>query len=326
MKKSIVLVLFALLAATSLQAQVGINTSTPDSSAALDIQSPSGGSDTRGVLFPRMTSTQRTTIANPAQSLIVFDTDSMMFYYRVGTRWVGLTPTEPIGTSGVGAPHLSGDITLNAGTISAPNMSSQTTTTNTLAVPGFSNNALVPPGVIVMWSGAPNALPSGWALCNGNYYYPDGTIYYHTNPLLAIPVFVTYAPNLSGRFIAGYDPAITEYNNIGNQGGTNTVTLAKGNIPKHTHVLNNGTDGASFSDNGSHTHLIGYSSSDRSGGQTGTDVVRSYPGDTGNVPTSNDGGHRHTGNTGDGTTDGLGAAPLDTRPPYFVLAYIIKLQ
>lgn len=326
MKKSIVLVLFALFVLSGLQAQVGINTQTPDSSAALDIQSPSGGSNTRGVLFPRMTSNQRTTMLNPAQSLIVFDTDSMMFYYRVGTRWVGLTPTEPIGTPGSAAPHVSGDITLNSGTITAPNMSSQTTTTNTLVVPGFSNNALVPPGVIVMWSGAPNDIPPGWALCNGNYYHSDGTLYYHTMPWLALPVDVIFAPNLSGRFIAGYDPAITEYNAIGNQGGTNTVTLTKGNIPKHTHVLNDGTDGASFSDNGNHNHQIGYSSSDRSGGQTGTDVVRSYPGDTGNVWTNAAGGHRHTGNTGDGTTDGLGAAPLDTRPPYFVLAYIIKLR
>ncbi len=321
MKKSLILVLFALFALSSLQAQVGINTPTPDSSAALDIQSPSGGSNTRGVLFPRMTSTQRTTLPNPAQSLIVFDTDSMMFYYRVGTRWVGLIPAEPIGTVGSGAPHVSGDITLNSGTITAPNLS-----TNNLVVPGFSNNALVPPGVIVMWSGAPNDIPPGWALCNGNYYQPDGTIYYHTNPMLALPLTVVYAPNLSGRFIAGYDPAIPEYNGIGNQGGTNSVTLTKGNLPKHTHVLNDGADGASFSDNGSHSHQIGYSSSDRSGGQTGTDVVRSYPGDTGNVWTSNNGGHRHTGNTGDGTTDGLGAAPLDTRPPYFVLAYIIKLR
>lgn len=31
----------------------------------------------------------------------------------------------------------------------------------------------IPSGVIVMWSGAANAIPNGWALCNGSNGTPD---------------------------------------------------------------------------------------------------------------------------------------------------------
>ncbi|MEO6904167.1 MAG: hypothetical protein ABI315_13595 [Bacteroidia bacterium] len=37
------------------------------------------------------------------------------------------------------------------------------------------------------------------------------------------------------------------------------------------------------------------------------------------------GNHTHTGNTGDGTSDGLTGSVHENRPPYYVLAYIIKL-
>ncbi len=318
MKKSIVLVLFALFTIHCIQAQVGINTSTPDSSAALDIQSPSGGSNLRGVLFPRMTTNQRNALGleNPAQSLFVFDTDDMLFYYYDGSRWLGLVPTEPAGTSGPGIPHVNGDITLTTGTVSAPNLQ-----TNTLDVTGFSSNALVPTGAIIMWSGT--TLPAGWGLCNGHYYAPGGAEF-TTLPGFAVPGLIQ-SPNLQGQFVVGLDPLVVDYNSIGNQAGANSVTLVKENLPKHTHVLDDGTDGAVFSNSGAHSHEIGFDSQDRSGGNTGTDMVRSYPGNDGTYTTNTIGDHRHTGNTGDGTTNGLNAAPFDTRPPYYVLAYIIKL-
>ena len=57
-----------LLTATTF-AQVGINTATPDDSAALDITSTTGG-----LLVPRMTETQRDAITSAATGLIVFNT------------------------------------------------------------------------------------------------------------------------------------------------------------------------------------------------------------------------------------------------------------
>ena len=86
---------FTLLAAVVLTAttyaQVGIGTTTPDGSAALDITST-----TKGLLIPRMTNAQRLAISNPAAGLEVFVTDfdggSFMFYD--GTEWGKLSLTK----------------------------------------------------------------------------------------------------------------------------------------------------------------------------------------------------------------------------------------
>ena len=51
-------------------AQVGVGTTTPDASAALDITSTTGG-----LLVPRMTAGQRDAITSPAQGLIIFCSD-----------------------------------------------------------------------------------------------------------------------------------------------------------------------------------------------------------------------------------------------------------
>lgn len=74
----------ALFFLTITQAQnVGIGTTTPDNSTILDVSSTS-----KGLLMPRMTSTQRKAISSPARSLMVFDTDKGCFYYFDGLVWV----------------------------------------------------------------------------------------------------------------------------------------------------------------------------------------------------------------------------------------------
>ena len=71
-----------LLTATT-YAQIGINTETPDASAALDITSTTGG-----VLVPRMTETQRDAIASAATGLMIYQTDGTAgFYYYNGSTW-----------------------------------------------------------------------------------------------------------------------------------------------------------------------------------------------------------------------------------------------
>lgn len=68
-------------------AQVGIGTTSPEPSSALDVSS----SD-KGLLAPRMTTTDRTGISNPAEGLLVYDTDvDAFFYYDTNTNsWVEL--------------------------------------------------------------------------------------------------------------------------------------------------------------------------------------------------------------------------------------------
>jgi trimeric autotransporter adhesin len=58
------------------QVAIATNGSLPDPSAMLDIKST-----TRGMLTPRMTKSNRLAIANPAQGLIVFQTDDTVGYY-----------------------------------------------------------------------------------------------------------------------------------------------------------------------------------------------------------------------------------------------------
>ena len=68
--------LFFLILATNVFAQVGIGTVTPNASSVLDITST-----TQGMLTPRMTTAQRTAIASPADGLMVYDTDIKAFHY-----------------------------------------------------------------------------------------------------------------------------------------------------------------------------------------------------------------------------------------------------
>ena len=69
MKQFFTLLAAVLFTATTF-AQVGIGTTTPDASSALDISTT-----TQGLLLPRMTATQRDAISTPAQGLIIFCTD-----------------------------------------------------------------------------------------------------------------------------------------------------------------------------------------------------------------------------------------------------------
>lgn len=65
-------------------AQVGIGTTTPNPSAALDIEST-----TSGILIPRMTMAQRDAITTPADGLLIYQTDNTIgFYYFNGTSWL----------------------------------------------------------------------------------------------------------------------------------------------------------------------------------------------------------------------------------------------
>ncbi|WP_298494927.1 cell wall anchor protein [uncultured Algibacter sp.] len=73
---------FLLLFTSYLPAQIGMGTTNPHISSILEISST-----TKGILTPRMTSLQRTTIATPADGLLVYDTDEGAFYYFENAIW-----------------------------------------------------------------------------------------------------------------------------------------------------------------------------------------------------------------------------------------------
>ena len=101
---------FLLLLSTSLMAQVGVGTLTPDASSQLDITSTG-----KGLLIPRMNAAARGGIAAPAIGLLVYQTDGITgFYYFDGDAW-----------KLVGTPALTGF----CGSTSAAGVSSSTTFT-----------------------------------------------------------------------------------------------------------------------------------------------------------------------------------------------------
>ena len=74
----------------------------------------------------------------------------------------------------------------------------------------------IPSGGIIIWSGASNAIPTGWVLCDGNNSTPD----------------------LRNRFIVG---AGNSYN-VGVTGGFDSVSLSESQIPGHTHGVSLSTN------------------------------------------------------------------------------------
>jgi hypothetical protein len=100
--------------------------------------------------------------------------------------------------------------------ISATNLTNIPAANITGTLPAISGANLtgiagIPTGVIAMWSGAANAIPSGWVACDGN----------------------NSTPNLVDKFIKSTAAA-------GSTGGSATTashTLATGEIPSHSHGI-----------------------------------------------------------------------------------------
>ena len=100
--KQVFTLLAAVLLTASTCAQVGIGTTTPDASSALDIIS-----NTKGLLIPRMTTAQRDAISSAAKGLIVFNTTLNTLQINEGdattANWVSLSaaatsPTYTVNT------------------------------------------------------------------------------------------------------------------------------------------------------------------------------------------------------------------------------------
>jgi predicted acyltransferase (DUF342 family) len=95
-------------------------------------------------------------------------------------------------------------------------------------------------------------------------------------------------PNLKSRFIVGYDPNVAAYNMIGNTGGTESVTLGIDEIPAHTHSFK-------------------YGNNERGGTATNSSNLE-HTGDS-KTTSSNGGGGSH-----------------ENRPPYYTMAYIMRIN
>ncbi|MEO9871551.1 hypothetical protein [Ekhidna sp.] len=167
---------------------------------------------------------------------------------------------------------------------------------------------VTPQGMITMWSGT--TPPKGWVICDGNNNTPD----------------------LRGRFIVSYSAGDSDYNNPGNiseggttegaRGGDPTVTLGITNIPSHNHPVNLTTNTT-----GSHTHsyvddVVTTPNREGDPGNRGGQVD-GYSNQ--NKTTGASGNHSHTLNGNTGNAGSASPSSVDIRPPYYVLAFIMKL-
>jgi microcystin-dependent protein len=189
--------------------------------------------------------------------------------------------------------------------------------TNIVTIAGI-ENAYVPSGVILMWSGSILTIPYSWALCDGNNGTPD------LRDKFVISVGLTY--------------------NVASTGGSSTTTLAVANLPSHNHNANTNNTGShthNISGNsgsgGNHSHsltIITGSGGDNDSTNyvqtlgTAADVISYSMGSSGNhthsagnYSASSAGSHSHSvtvGYTGSGNA-------FSIMPPYYSLAYIMKL-
>jgi len=160
-------------------------------------------------------------------------------------------------------------------------------TAATVAATTVSGFGTIPLGGIIMWSGATTAIPAGWALCNG------GT------------VSGQVTPNLQDKFIVGAGGSYA----VANTGGASAITLSTDQMPSHNHfygfaqgssgAIGNGYAGISgVFTTGNVTEL------EQSGGNDGQRLAAFAA---------------YTQSTGGGTA-------IDIRPPYYALAYIMRVQ
>jgi microcystin-dependent protein len=149
---------------------------------------------------------------------------------------------------------------------------------------------VLPKRGIIMWSGTIADIPNGFVLCDGRTVSGFGAV-----------------PDLRGRFIVGYyskrddEPSASsdllgDYGSIGTKGGAKQVTLTTAQMPSHTHTTEQFSRRGYPDDSGDRTNDYYF-----------------IDGSKDNVKSSL-------------SINGAGGGQAhENRPPYFVLAFIIKV-
>ena len=156
----------------------------------------------------------------------------------------------------------------------------------------------IPRGIISMWAGGVDDIPSGWHLCDGTNGTPD----------LRDRFIVAAGNSYSSGHIGGsptYTPTITvNGSGTGVQVGYHTLTIAE--MPSHGHRIGN----IHIQGEPDNRDVPGYTF--MTGGEIWTDAAG---GNQGHNHPIVDYGHVHSAY----------ASAIDSRPPYYALAFIMKL-
>jgi hypothetical protein len=181
-----------LLFTIATKAQVGIGTSSPYSSARLQIDA-NAATNAKGFLLPRVTATEKVSILSPATGLMVYQTDGTQgFYYYDGTAWNLLTITTSTipYTGATSAVNLGAyDLTVNGLTVGRGNGNISTNTASGVQAlyantTGYQNTAS---GCYALYSNTTgiNNIASGYRALytntTGNYNIASGDSALHRN-------------------------------------------------------------------------------------------------------------------------------------------------
>jgi len=201
-----------------------------------------------------------------------------------------------------GALNVTGSLTMDGATGSSGQV---ITSAGSSATPTWTSIVSFTTGMIILWSGSTGSIPSGWALCNGS----SGT------------------PDLRDKFVVGAGNTYA----VDATGGSADATLVS-----HNHTASTSTTGAhshSGTTNtvGDHVHSANRYTTSLYGAPLGAGEGNAYSGATFNtngagahahtVSISSSGTHNHTVAVASSGTSATNA----NLPPYYALAYIMKL-
>ncbi len=182
-----------------------------------------------------------------------------------------------------------------------------------LTVATFDPQSVFTIGMIMMFYGDVNDIPSGWSLCDGNNGRPD------LRDRFIVGVGTTYALGATGGTVSHTGLVTASEGAHTHAGVTGETVLADDQIPAHNHRLYMWSSGSQ----GNAENIVsspGIAGNQEGGfayvenGSSGQQLVEdSGGGTTGHTHSiSSDGAHTHT------------LSDLDNRPPYYGLYFIIK--
>ena len=195
----------------------------------------------------------------------------------------------------------------------------------------------IPSGGIIIWSGASNAIPTGWVLCDGQNSTPD------LRDRFVIGAGNNYAVDATGGSADAI--VVSHTHGSGNLQTNNTGGHSHGGNTNDSGNHSHGGGNYITNTTGSHQHRWGTDDSDGASGAGNPDAnggqswkawtdsqgdhyhnvngnSQSEGNHSHNINTNNDGSHQHNmnGDTGSQGSSGTGA----NLPPYYALCYIMK--
>jgi microcystin-dependent protein len=341
MKKSILLLLILLLYLTSI-AQIGIGNSDPDSCAYLHI-----GSDTakKGFIVPVTESITVIKDSVKEEFMLFYASEQKAFMFYDGEEWQKVNPWKSL--------FKNDSLVIPDNIIVTNNNSDEGHKYYIQNDVGHLGVASVPIGGIIMWTGHKDSIPVNWRLCNGL-----GTFY---DPFTGK---IKQIPDLRGRFVVGYsdtarfsndrnyppsqydstiriNEAIGSENNgsfeknsfydstssIGKNHGRSRIELTKKQIPQHKHKIEFSTLENTYNikvreimdnKNGLYDTILKYEK---------TEEYKTIDDSSNTTYLPREDLHYHSIN---GTTEKNrykhnNVSPHENRPPYYVLAFIIRI-